>query len=261
MLKEKIKMSTIKKERSVSWFLLVLGLVSLAISIIYASSVLAFIGLGLTFWGVLTLYITTEKYVKQTLLDSTITPSLANLNQMLTELKYRGKSIYLPPKYLKDFETVKVYIPKNKNTNLPTPEEIQQQEYKTFLKNPEAVLINPTGQSLSKLFEKTLRTSFTAVDLEYLQQNLPKLFIEDLDIAENLEIKLKDSIHVKITNSIFKGICRETQKLSHPFDTIGCPLCSAIACAIAKASGNPVTIEQSQASEDGEVIEVYYRLI
>jgi len=262
MLKDEIKMSTIKKRRSVSWFLLVLGLVALAISVIYASSVLAFIGLGLTFWGLLSLYITNEKYVKQTLLGSTITPSLANLNQMLAELEYRGKGIYLPPKYLKEFDTIKVYIPKGKNTYLPTPQEIQQQEDKTFLKNPEGALINPPGASLSNLFEKTLGKSFTTVDLEYLQLNLPKLFIEDLEIAENLEIQMKDnSIHVRITNSIFKDICKDPQKPFRMYDTIGCPLRSAIACAIAKASGNLVTIEKSHVSEDGEVIEVHYRLI
>ena len=177
--------------RLVSFFILALGLIALAISIVYASSILAFIGLGLIFWGSLTLYITTEKYVKQTLLDPSIIPSLTNLNQILTELKYQGKPIYLPLKYLKDFETTKIYIPKNKNTKLPTPEEIQQQENKTFLKNPGAALIIPPGLSLSKLFEKTLGTTFTKVDLEYLQQNLPKLFIEDLEIAENLEIQTK----------------------------------------------------------------------
>ena len=116
--------------RLVSLFLLALGLIALAFSIIYTSSILAFIGLGLTFWGTLTLYITTERYVKQTLLDSTTIPSLANLNQILTELKYQGKATYLPPKYLKDFETSKAYIPKNEDMSLPTPEEIQQQEDK-----------------------------------------------------------------------------------------------------------------------------------
>jgi len=264
----------------VSWFLLALGLTALAFSIIYTSSILAFIGLGLTFWGALTLYITTEEYVKQTLLDHTITPSLVALNQILTELKYQGKPIYLPPKYLKDFETTKIYIPKNTNTNLPTPEEIQQQENKTFLKNPEASLITPPGISLSKLLEQTLGTSFTKVKLENLQENLSKLFIEDLEIAENIEIQTKptrvaqkmadsisviqlknDTIQVKITNSIYKDLCKEARKLTHICGSIGCPICSAVACAIAKASGKPVTIEKTESTEDGKVIEAYYRII
>jgi len=264
----------------VSLFLLALGLIALAFSIIYTSSILASIGLGLTFWGTVTLYIASEKYVKQTLLNSTIIPSLSNLNQILTELGYQGKAVYLPPKYLKDPETSKVYIPKNKNTRLPTPEEIQQQEDKTFLKNPEAALITPLGLSLSKLFEKTLGTTFTKVDLEYLQQNLPKLFIEDLEIAENLEIQIKpaklaqkvadsvstiqlknDTIQVKITNSIYDGVCKEARSLTHICGSIGCPLCSAIACALTKATGKPIVMETLQTSEDGKIIEATYRVL
>lgn len=264
----------------VSWFLLTLGLIALALSIIYTSSILAFIGLGLTFWGALTLYIASEKYVKQTLLDHTINPSLTNLNQILTELKYQGEAIYLPPKYLKEFETTKIYIAKNKNTTLPTPETIRQQENKTFLKNPEAALINPPGLALSKLFENTLGKTFIIVNIEYLQQKLPKLFIEDLEIAEDLQIRIEphkvakkladsasvtqlknDIIHVKITNSIYTDTCKQARNLSHICGTIGCPICSAIACAIAKASGKPVTIEKTKSTEDAKVIEAYYRIL
>ena len=266
--------------RLVSWFLLALGLIALAFSIIYASSILAFIGLGLTFWGALTFYIASEKYVKQALLDYTITPSLTDLNQILTELKYQGKATYLPPKYFKNPETSKIYIPKNVDMSLPTPEEIQQQEDKIFLKKPEAALITPPGFSLSKLFEKTLGTSFTKVNLEHLQQNLPKLFVEDLEIAENIEIQTKpsiaakkltdsvslihsknDIIHVKIANSIYTGTCKEAGTLPHIRGAIGCPVCSAIACAIAKATGKPVIIEKEQTSEDGRNIDIEYRIL
>ena len=270
----------IRPIRLVTFFILALGLIALAISIVYASSILAFIGLGLTFWGTLTLCITTEKYVKQTLLDPSIMPSLANLNQILTELEYQGKGTYLPPNYFKDLETSKVYVPKNKEANLPKPEEIQQKADKTFLKNPEAALIIPPGSSLLKLFEKTLGKSFTKANLEYLQQNLPRLFIEDLEIAENLEIQIKptklaqkvadsvsttqlknDTIQVKITNSIYDSVCKEARSLKHICGSIRCPICSAIACAIAKASGKPVTIEKTECTEDGKVIEAYYRII
>ena len=260
--------------RLVGWLLLALGLIVLATSIIYESSILAFVGLGLTFWGPLLLYISPGKLVKQTLLDSTIIPSLANLDQILTELKYQGKGIYLPPKYLKGFETSRIFIPKNKKTNLPTPEEIQQQD-KIFLENPEAALISPPGLSLSKLFEKTLGIRFTKVDLEYLQQSLPKLFIEDLEIAEDLEIQKKydkvsakitgraqyDTIHVKIINSVYKEVCKEARKLPYIHGAIGCPICSAIACALAKAAGKPVIIEMTQLSADGKTIEVNFRLL
>ena len=260
--------------------LLGLGAVFLVFSIFYASQILAFIGLGLIFWGVILTYIQNEEYIKQDLLDTTTLPLLATLNQILQELDYRGKAIYLPPKYLKDPETTKAYIPKQKDAKLPAPEQIQEQENKTFPKNPEAALIIPPGFALSKLFEKTLGTTFTKVDLEHLQQNLPKTFIHDLEIAENLEIQTKpskaakeltdsvslihsknDTIHVKIANSIYKDICKEARQLSYICGAIGCPICSAIACAITKATGKPVIIEKEQTSEDGRNIHTEYHIL
>jgi amino acid permease len=47
--------------------LIILGALSLAISITYESQTLAFIGLGLLFWGAILLFIQPEKYIKKVL--------------------------------------------------------------------------------------------------------------------------------------------------------------------------------------------------
>lgn len=124
--------------RVAGYTLLPVGLIALLSSIVLESTVLALIGLGFTFWGVLLLYITNESYIKQGLLGTTTISSLKNLNQILNEIKYRGATTYLPSKYFNHLETIKIYILKNKNNNLPKPEEVQRQEGKTFLINPEA---------------------------------------------------------------------------------------------------------------------------
>jgi len=49
-----------RSKQSGNWFLLALGLIALAFSVIYASSILTFIGLGLAFWGALLVYIPSE---------------------------------------------------------------------------------------------------------------------------------------------------------------------------------------------------------
>jgi len=248
--------------KAATWMFLGVGSAALITSIVYVSSILAFIGIGLVFWGALLLYIQPEEYTKKVLLDAAVLPPLATLNQIIHELNYKGKAIYLPPKYLKDPEANKLYIPKQKEGKLPTPENILNQESQLFLKNPQGILLTPPGAQLTKLFEKTLDTSFTKTNLQYVTQNMPKLFIEDLEIAENLEIETRyDTIHVKITNSILKDICNENRKLSHVYGTIGCPLCSAIACALTKATGKPITIEMIQPSEDGKIIEATYRIL
>ena len=49
-------------------------------------------------------------------------------------------------------------------------------------------------------------------------------------------------------------------KLPHIFNTIGCPIFSAIACALTQVTGKPLTIEKIQSYENGEIIEVTYKI-
>ena len=258
----------IKRKRKLSltkvsgWTMLGLGAVGLIASIFYTSQILAFIGLGLVFWGVIILYIQTEEYVKRSLLDTTTLPSLETLNKILQELDYKGKAVYLPPKYLSDPEANKAYIPKQKEGKLPVPEQTQKQETKLFLENPNGLLLTPPGAELTRLFEKTLETNFTRTDLQYLQQNMPKLFIEDLEIAQNFDLEIKNNkIHVKIENSAYKNLNKEAENLSNLYTSLGSPISSAIACALAKASGKPVIIERQRISEDGKTIEIEYQIL
>jgi hypothetical protein len=266
------------------WIMICLGATTLALSILYAaqnfSQMLAVTGLGLTFWGAILTYIQTESYVKENLLDATVLPSLATVNQMLQELNYKGDALYLPPKYFTNPEVTKIYISKRASEKLPNPEQIQKHENQFFIENPNGILLTPPGFQLTKILEKNMETSFTKIDLPRLQLEMPKLFIEDMEIAENFEIEIlpienlkeiadsvllvqvKDNlIHVKITSSIYKDICKETGKLSKICGVVGCPLCSSIACALAKASGNIVKIEKTETTENGKTIEAYYRII
>jgi len=255
-LKVNIRFST----RTVASTILILGLISLAASAFYASSILAFIGLGLTFWGALLLYITPTRYVKLDLLNAIAPSTLANIEKILTNAKINQKGIYLPPKYLKDFESSLIFIPSKANQTLPKPEEIDEE--KLYAKNPDGLFLTPPGLTLSKLFEKELGTSFTKTDLNYIQNNLPKLLIEEMEIAENVEAEDKDDqITVKITKHILSEICQETRKLPKTHEAIGCPLTSAIACALAKATGKPITIEKEELSEDGKTTKIQYRIL
>jgi len=238
------------------------GAAALIISIIYVSQILAFIGLGLIFWGAILTYILTEEYVRENLLDATVLPSLAMLNQIMQELGYNGKAVYLPPRYVRDLEANKVYIPKQKEGKLPTPEQIQEQETRLFIENPPGILLTPPGAELTKLFERTLETSFTKIDLQYLQQNLPKLLTEDLEIAQNFEIQAeKNRVTVKIENSPYKKLTKKAGNLLYLYDNLGCPLSSAVASALAKAIGKPIVIENQEISKDGKNMKIEYGVL
>lgn len=244
------------------WTILSLGIISIIIAVFYNSQILAFIGLGLTFWGIILTYIQDENYIKESLLSPTTLATLSTINQIIEELNYKGKAVYLPPKYLKNLEDNSAYIPKNETENIPSPEQIQEKQSQFFIENPEGILITPPGSELTKLFEEKLGKNFTQVDLKYVELNLPKLLIDDLEIAKDLEIKVEaGKIHVKIENSNFQKLTEETTKLPKIHSNLGCPLTSAIACAIAKATGKPVTIEKEKTNEEDKTLEVEYNLL
>jgi len=249
-----------KKERLVSLFLLALGLIALASSIIYTSSILAFIGLGLTFWGALLLYIKPERYVKVDLLNSTALSTLETINNLLTKLNYKGKAIYLPPKHLKDLKSAKAFIPSKNETTIPQIEELPEETI--FSTNPEGIFLTPPGLALTNLYEEKLGTSFTKQDMQYLLKNLPKLFIEDLEIAENLEINtLNNVVHIKITGSVFQNLCKKTEKLSKINTSLGSPLPSSLAITLTRTTGKPIIIKKTDLSKDNKTIEIYYQMI
>jgi len=186
----------------------------------------------------------------------------------------------LPPKYFTNPETTKVYISKIKDVSLPTPEQTQLYENQPIGRAAQGLLITPVGIQLSNLLEKSLGTSFIMTDLKKLQQNLPKLFIEGLEIAEDLEIEMQNdlakkkrddqasvtqkkntTIHARITKPIYGNIFKEAENSPQSSAPIDCPIRSAIAIAITKTTGKPVRITDTKNSEDGNTIEATYEII
>ena len=108
-IKQKIRLVN-----SLSRILIIGGVLSLIFSIIFSysssSSVLAFIGLGLVFWGILFIYIQPEEYIRQNVFDSAILSSQTNLDKIISELNYKGLSTYLPPKFFKNNDDIKIIL-------------------------------------------------------------------------------------------------------------------------------------------------------
>lgn len=251
-----------KPSGKIAYVLLLLGAAAVILSVSYVSNTLAFIGLTLLCWGALLLFMKPIRYVKTSLLDSTAISSLATIDRVVSEFGYKGKAVYLPPLpyFLKGYKGGVVYVSSKKDISLPPVDQVAGK--KVFIKNPQGICIVPPGLGLVNLYEKELGKDFTKVDTEYLRNKLPKLFVEDLEMATDLEISTKNStIHVKITNSVYKDFCTDVRKLSNVCNSFGCPLCSSIACALSRAIGKPIVIEKTKISQDGNVIETYYRRI
>jgi hypothetical protein len=245
-----------------TWAFLTIGAIILLASYVVVSSILAFIGLGLLFWGVIFIYIQPEQYTKKAVVEATVTPPIGSLNQIIHELNYKGIPIYLPPKNFKDPEANKIYICKQKNLEIPEPEKILKYENHLFLDDPPGILLTPPGAQLSNLFEKQLDVSFAKTDLNYVTQNLPKLLTDDLEIADKVKIETEENqIKIGITNSIFQEANKGNNKSSDLYPYFSHPVLSAIACALTKATGKPVIIENTQSSDDGKTVEATYQVL
>ncbi len=221
--------------------------------------------MALTFWGALLLFIRPVRYVKADLLNSTALPTFKAINRIIQNLNYSGKGVYLPATHFKSSENGKLFIFSEENIDiaeyLPPGEKISGEE--VFFKNPRGMCLTPSGVDLANLFEDELGVDFEEVDMKYLQTSFPKLFIEGLEIAKDFEMNKRGKIvKVEIWDSIYKDFCRSARKTSNnSCGSFACPLCSSIACALTRVTGNPIIIKNSKISSNGEKIEVRYEII
>ena len=268
---EILKREVLKSKRTpsgkIGFILFAIGAMTLAGSVVKTSTVLAFIGLGLTFWGALFLFARPIKFVRSTLLDSTAISSYTTIDRMIQDLNHKGKPIYIPPypkeaylpEYLKGLKEMIVFIPAEDTLAMPTIEEMMKKQF--LLTNPKGMCIAPPGYGLINLFEKELKTEFTQINLERLCSSLPTIIVKNLELAKELEINPEnDFIHVKIVDSAYKDLYSREQGFKS-IHSIGCPLTSAIACALAKTTAKLVTIAKDAVSPDLKTIEVWYQTL
>lgn len=251
----------------IAFTLLIIGVLVLVASFIATSIVLAFIGLGLTFWGALFLFAKPIKFVRGTMLDATAISSYTTIDRIIEDINYTGKPLYIPPypkeaylpEHLRGLKEMVVFISAKNTTNIPTIEEMAKKQF--LVKNPKGICITPPGSGLVTLFEKELRADFTKIDLDGLYNSLPTVIMNNLELASNFEIEAeKELIHVKITDSIYKDLYSKEQKLKS-VHSIGCPLTSAVACALAKTTGKLINITKSNISPDLKTVEVWYQTV
>jgi hypothetical protein len=239
------------------------GTVTMAFSIMYDSSILTLASLGLLFWGVTFTYVSTEDYVRKVLLETTVSSQCTLLNQAIQELEFKGDPIYLPPQLFGKRDVYKAYISKYVLTTPSTLDFKQKQEPEFlihFIENPPAVLITPPGAELVPLFEKTLKTDFREVNLLYLQQNLPKLLTEDLEIANYFDVQFENEIvRAKIDGSLY--IFAKEERDQSNTTSFNSPIIGAIAFVIAKTSGHPVMVVKPRTSIKGRNVLVEYILL
>jgi len=251
----------------VAVFFLIPGTASLILSVILNQQVLSFIGLGLTFWGALFLFVKPVKYVKGSLLDSTAIASYSTLDRMLTDLDYKGRGYYIPPypkeaflpQYLRGLKDMVVFLSADGGPEMPSIDEIAKKRF--ILENPKGICVSPPGMGLLSQFEREIGRTIDGIELSELCQTLPQVVLMNLQLAKELEIKPESKgVRLTVVNSVYKKLYWKEQELQSVL-LLGCPLVSAVACALAKSTGKILTISESNVSAKGEKISVFYLFV
>jgi hypothetical protein len=189
-------------------------------------------------------------------MDSTALSSFETIDRLMSGLGYTQKGVHIPAR---NPEKVVVFIPSKPLTRIPRIQEIENQ---TFISNPEGLAVVPPGLGLAKLFERELHVDFGKCGLDTLSERLPKLLIENLEMVQDFEMRADgNNVCVKFVESIYSGFCNQLRKSTAVCSSLGCPLCSAMACILAMASGKPVLFENDTFSADGKTVEAFYRIL
>jgi hypothetical protein len=245
---------------------LALGIASLVFAITAGSQILAFIGLGLTFWGALFIMITPRRYFEGSLLEGAAIASYLTTDRMIKDLNYKGKGYYTPPypkdvylpEHLKGLKDMIVFVSAENESATPPIQELAESRF--LLQNPKGALVTPPGLGLLTQIEKKLNVDFTKLSLEELCEAMPRFILDNFSLATEMEMTLEQNqVNLKLTDSIYKDLYSAENNLKS-ITLLGCPIASAVACALAKASGKPVTIEKTDVSVDGQTIQVQYRI-
>ena len=260
-----------KIEHTVSGKFAVLFLISGVLSLIFSFytdiSILALIGLGLTFWGVLFFLLKPVNFVEGSLLYNVALSEYLTIERIINELTNKATGYYMPPipkdvylpEFLKGLKTLVVFVSAEKDATIPSIEEMAKGKF--ISKNPKGLLLTPPGSAILTQIEDKSKLDFTKMELNELCTVLPISILRDLSLAKGMAMEQNgDLVHLKIFDSLYKNLY-DVRNILKTVNLLGCPIASAVACALAKTSGKIVTIQKYKVSPDGSTREVSYLIL
>lgn len=208
-----------------------------------------FAGLGLASFliGLLLIYVPTERTVSLQLVSASCLSSLVNLNSLLEELGVDSKAIYLPTK--KEAHQPCAFLPLVWNLDSSSAFLKRLGDDGLFIVNGQnphqsGLALVPPGSSLVTLIEQESGIDFYNVRLDELENALRTGLVEALEIAEDVRVMfMNGSVRVEVGPLISDELCETQSKVAHSLcSQVGCPLCSAVICAVTKATKRPVSV-------------------
>ena len=228
---------------------LVFGVFLLFLSVFASSQIFAFIGLGLTFWGVLFMLIKRNTLVESSLLETTTASEYLNLDRIFADLALRGEAFCYPSflkdgyltEHLKGLKETVIFIPAEDTSETVSIEELVKGKFQ--IENPKGILIVSPGIGILDEIEQEPNTDLTKIPKEEFSEVFP-ILLQKLNLTKDVEIAISgDEAILKITDSIYKNLYSQKYGLKS-ISIIGCPIVNAVACALTKSTGKPVAFKK-----------------
>ncbi len=246
-------MKSVNKGRSnssaVAGLFIALGALALVYSLVFELQVAAFVGLGLVFWGVVFGLARNGKYVERGLLDSTAKSAYLTFDRMIKDMKFHGQGYYIPPypqnaflpEYLENLKEPVVFISEEFDGK-PSADELAEGK---FLSNKtRGVFITCPGAELMAQMEKQVNVDFSKIDLHELIDILPRILTETFNLAKSVEVsQVEGGVSFDATGLLYQSLYRADPPMKS-VSILGCPVVSAVASILAKASGKTVVARE-----------------
>lgn len=257
ILEKELKKYKKKPIGLIAYVLLNIGIILLLLSITHQSQIFGIIGIAMTFWGSLLLYIRPTRFMRKDVFNSINVELFKSQENLFKDIKFDARPRYISPRTLRDSKNVVLYV---SNSDSSLPPDFEYSNDTLYSKGPSGINVRPLGLELSKLLENELNTNFLLNDIEYLSQNLGKEIVDNLEMAKSFSLEtLDDNIKVMITDNIFETFIERMSRNQGKLYFVD-PLTSSIACIIAIVSGKSVMIDLYDWNPEDKLLTVNFRL-
>jgi hypothetical protein len=123
------------------------------------------------------------------------------------------------------------------------------------------IFVCAPGSAILDQLEKKSKVDLSKVNKEELFEILPNLFINNLALANEISLSQKDEeIRLMLKDSAYQNLYSRQFGLKSII-LIGCPIASAVACALAKSTGKRVVLQSLKIGLETKIIMITFRIV
>ena len=170
-------------------------------------------------------------------------PVMSNLEALFKKLRVSVYGTYVGPGRGNGLTSCRVFVPLSKDAELQesriTDEILIGSDDDSELGG---LLLDPPGSNLLSIIEHESGQDMGFLKVSDLQEALRVGIVKSLELASSLRLSFEGSkVHLLVEGDTLWNFTKElAEKAPIICERVGCPICSLVACALAKSSHSPI---------------------